>query len=74
VIEPYAPFVASSKDSVSALKTQVLQLAASLDRGQAYNPTSGEYYRERFEVRTITEEGRTQGFISIFEMYIVSSL
>ena len=43
VVEPYAPFVASSKDTVSALKSQVLQLAASLDRGQAYNPTSGEY-------------------------------
>jgi hypothetical protein len=50
VAEPYAPFVASSKDAVGALKAQVLQLAASLDRGQAYNPTSGEYYRERFEV------------------------
>jgi hypothetical protein len=53
VVEPYAPFVASSKDTVSALKSQVLQLAASLDRGQAYNPTSGEYYRERFEVKAL---------------------
>jgi len=30
--------------STEALKAQVLQLGAALDRGQAYNPTSGEYY------------------------------
>ena len=48
---PYAPFVStSSGDEVNTLKAQVLQLGASLDRGQAYNPTSGEYYRERFEI------------------------
>ena len=28
-------------------KAQLLQLGAALDRGQAYNPTSGEYYQER---------------------------
>lgn len=31
------------------LKTQILQLGAALDRGQAYNPTSGEYYRETMQ-------------------------
>jgi hypothetical protein len=29
------------------LKFDILQLGAALDRGQAYNPTSGEYYKER---------------------------
>lgn len=32
-----------------ALKSSIYRLAASLDRGQAYNPTSGEYYAERVE-------------------------
>lgn len=41
----------SSKDEPSnlttdQLKAQVLQLGAALDRGQAYNPTSGPYYSE----------------------------
>jgi len=30
--------------SVEQMKAQILQLGAALDRGQAYNPTSGEYY------------------------------
>ncbi len=30
--------------STEQLKAQILQLGASLDRGQAYNPTSGAYY------------------------------
>ena len=39
----------SEKDEASnltteQLKAQVLQLGAALDRGQAYNPTSGAYY------------------------------
>ena len=39
----------SKKDEPSTLttdqlKAQVLQLGAALDRGQAYNPTSGAYY------------------------------
>jgi hypothetical protein len=45
--EPYDPF--QGADSLMALKAQVLQLGASLDRGQSYNPTSGDYYAERFE-------------------------
>jgi hypothetical protein len=36
--------------SVEQLKAQLLQLGAALDRGQAYNPTSGEYYQETMEV------------------------
>ena len=31
-------------------KTQILQLGAALDRGQSYNPTSGEYYKETMDV------------------------
>jgi hypothetical protein len=33
----------------AALKQQILQLGAALDRGQSFNPTSGEYYAERIE-------------------------
>ena len=31
------------------LKLQILQCGAALDRGQAYNPTSGTYYADRME-------------------------
>ncbi|CAE7809448.1 unnamed protein product [Symbiodinium sp. CCMP2592] len=37
-------------DTVQELKWKLLRLAAALDRGQAYNPTSGEYYAERMAV------------------------
>lgn len=37
-------------DPATALKAQILQLGASLDRGQSYNPTAGDYYRVRMEV------------------------
>jgi len=40
-------FTCATKDNVDALKAQILQLGAALDRGQSYNPTSGEYYAER---------------------------
>jgi hypothetical protein len=33
-------------------KLELLQLGAALDRGQAYNPTSGEYYADRMQVAT----------------------
>ena len=36
--------------TADTLKTQILQLGASLDRGQAYNPTSGSYYADRMAV------------------------
>lgn len=36
--------------SVDQLKIQLLQLGAALDRGQAYNPTSGDYYEENMNV------------------------
>lgn len=32
--------------SLERSKAQVLQLGAALDRGQAYNPTSGPYYED----------------------------
>mmetsp|Transcript_34051 Transcript_34051/g.48378 ORF Transcript_34051/g.48378 Transcript_34051/m.48378 type:complete len:184 (+) Transcript_34051:75-626(+) len=35
-----------TEPSLDQLKSQILQLGAALDRGQAYNPTSGEYYKE----------------------------
>eukprot|EP00439_Symbiodinium_sp_Y106_P030503 s500_g3.t1 len=37
-------------DTAQELKWKLLRLAAALDRGQAYNPTSGEYYAERMAV------------------------
>lgn len=41
-------------DSVSVseqqTKAQILQLGAALDRGQSYNPTSGDYYKGTMEV------------------------
>jgi len=43
--EPESMSMASMKTKMSLLK-----LAASADRGQAYNPTSGGYYKERVEV------------------------
>mmetsp|Transcript_66728 Transcript_66728/g.118024 ORF Transcript_66728/g.118024 Transcript_66728/m.118024 type:complete len:313 (+) Transcript_66728:45-983(+) len=43
--------------SRSQLKWKLLRMSAALDRGQAYNPTSGEYYADRLEVaRGILEE------------------
>jgi hypothetical protein len=35
--------------SLSQLKAQILQLGAAMDRGQSYNPTSGDYYKESME-------------------------
>jgi len=35
---------------VQNTKMKLVQLGAMLDRGQAYNPTSGEYYAERMQV------------------------
>jgi hypothetical protein len=43
-------FTVSEGTSVETLKTQILQLGASLDRGQAFNPTSGNYYADRMAV------------------------
>ena len=36
--------------SVEDLRWSLLRMAAALDRGQAYNPTSGAYYAERMAV------------------------
>lgn len=46
-------FSATEEDSTiseDALKAQILQLGAALDRGQAYNPTSGDYYSGTMDV------------------------
>ena len=40
----------SSSSSKEKLKVQILQLGASLDRGQSYNPTSGEYYSASMDI------------------------
>lgn len=35
--------------SLEQRKAELLQLGAALDRGQAYNPTSGPYYKDRMD-------------------------
>ncbi len=42
--------ISGSSSSIEQLKIQLLQLGAALDRGQAYNPTSGDYYQENMDV------------------------
>lgn len=39
-----------SVPSLDVLKAQLLQLGAALDRGQSFNPTSGEYYKETMDI------------------------
>ncbi len=41
---------AAAPKSLEQHKAILLHLGAILDRGQAYNPTSGEYYKERMEI------------------------
>lgn len=47
---PSAVKAPSHGKSAQQLKWELVRLAAALDRGQAYNPTSGDYYAERIEV------------------------
>ena len=44
------PAGALTERSVEDLRWSLLRMAAALDRGQAYNPTSGDYYAERMAV------------------------
>ena len=46
---PSSVFNSPVKDAYH-LKSQILQLGAALDRGTSYNPTSGEYYKEKMDV------------------------
>jgi hypothetical protein len=41
--------IISPKKTLEQHKAILLQFGAILDRGQAYNPTSGEYYKERMD-------------------------
>ena len=47
---PSSLFSSSNTRDRDLLKLQILQLGAALDRGQAYNPTSGSYYEDRMQV------------------------
>ena len=50
-VKPISVFsVPQNVQTVESLKSQILQLGASLDRGQSYNPTSGPYYADRMAV------------------------
>lgn len=48
------PAVSESEETptltIPQLKAQILQLGAALDRGQSYNPTSGDYYATNMEI------------------------
>mmetsp|Transcript_29171 Transcript_29171/g.44106 ORF Transcript_29171/g.44106 Transcript_29171/m.44106 type:complete len:348 (+) Transcript_29171:196-1239(+) len=48
--KPAAASPSTISSSIEQLKIQLLQLGAALDRGQAYNPTSGDYYQENMDV------------------------
>ena len=39
----------ATQEEILQLKSDILQLGAALDRGQAYNPTSGSYYKEKMD-------------------------
>ncbi|KAG7347334.1 plastid lipid-associated PAP/fibrillin family protein [Nitzschia inconspicua] len=56
--------------SVEQLKAQLLQLGAALDRGQAYNPTSGEYYSETMS----TARSKIQQLLDTAESSLPKSL
>lgn len=43
-------FSVSSENDISSLKMQVLHMGAVLDRGQVYNPTSGEQYSSSMKI------------------------
>lgn len=49
-------FADQDSKSIPILKYQILQLGAALDRGQSYNPTSGEYYADRMKTARRTIE------------------
>lgn len=55
--DPDAPVAGSPDGGVARRKIQILQLGAALDRGQAYNPTSGAYYKENMDVARATIVG-----------------
>lgn len=58
---PWFSTTESVDDSIPKLKTQILQLGAALDRGQSYNPTSGEYYAQSMD----TARSKIQSLISL---------
>jgi len=45
-----SPLFTTEPVTLEAGKAAILQVGAALDRGQAYNPTSGEYYGDRMDV------------------------
>ena len=53
-VVPSSPWFTNTADeednNIPKLKTQILQLGAALDRGQSYNPTSGDYYASSMDV------------------------
>jgi hypothetical protein len=52
--------IANPKKTLEQHKAILLQFGAILDRGQAYNPTSGEYYKERMDAAVVAIEDLLQ--------------
>eukprot|EP00978_Attheya_sp_CCMP212_P018735 scaffold51784_cov54-Attheya_sp.AAC.1 len=50
IFDALIPVSCSDEVKMERIKSQILQLGAALDRGQSYNPTSGEYYASTMEV------------------------
>ena len=64
VAVPTSPWFTDNENeqaSKDKLKTQILQLGAALDRGQSYNPTSGDYYSSSMDVA----RSKVQSLISL---------
>ena len=64
VAVPTSPWFTDNENeqaSKEKLKTQILQLGAALDRGQSYNPTSGDYYSSSMDVA----RSKVQSLISL---------
>ena len=63
-------FSVSSENDVSSLKYQVLHMGAVLDRGQVYNPTSGEQYATSMQVAKskIEKLVKTQESVSAYTL------
>ena len=72
--------------TIYQLKAQILQLGAALDRGQAYNPTSGPYYEKNMAIakqkilqlldmaggKNVPEEGNLESVAGEWELVLTT--
>lgn len=66
----FSPIETNDDISIERGKATLLQLGAVLDRGQAYNPTSGSYYEERMAAA----RENIQGFVDRHTNNVPTSL